>query len=54
MKDIDHKLSREIVNTHPIRNELVSHQYWQATKESPVFRHGVSKQKPRKINSLVF
>ena len=48
MKDIDHKLSREIVNTHPIRNELVSHQ------ESPVFRHGVSKQKPRKINSLVF
>ena len=32
MKDIDHKLSREIVNTHPIRNELVSHQYWQATR----------------------
>ena len=26
MKDIDHKLSHEIVNTHPIRNELVSHQ----------------------------
>ena len=32
MKDIDHKLSHEIVNTHPIRNELVSHQYWQATR----------------------